>query len=143
MTRRRDLRDEIDELFADLWQVSRIGGLRRGFRPALDCYRTDDPETFTVVVDIAGIDPDAVNVTTAEHALVISGERRRDECGGRTYQHMEVEYGPFQRIVHLPDDADPAAAEARYDQGLLTIVIPIAKPVPRVRPVPIEVRRQA
>ena len=143
MTRRRDLRDEIDELFADLWQVSRIGGLRRGFRPALDCYRTDDPETFTVVVDIAGIDPDAVNVTTAEQALVISGERRRDECGGRTYQHMEVEYGPFQRVVQLPDDADPAGAEARYDQGLLTIVIPIAKPAPRVRPVPIEVRREA
>jgi len=142
MTRRRDLRDEIDELFADLWQVSRIGGLRRGFRPALDCYRTDDPETFTVVVDIAGIDPDAVNVTTAEQALVISGERRRDECGGRTYQHMEVEYGPFQRVVQLPDDADPAGAEARYDQGLLTIVIPIAKPAPRVRPVPIEVRRE-
>src|ERR671925_334411 len=83
MTRRRDLRDEIDDLFADLWQVSRIGGLRRGFRPPLDCFRTDDPDTFTVVVDIAGIDPEAVNVTTADRSLVISGERRRDEGGGR------------------------------------------------------------
>jgi HSP20 family protein len=143
MTRRRDLRDEIDELFADLWQVSRLGGLRRGFRPQLDCFRTHDPESFTVVVDIAGVDPDRVNVTTAEHALVISGERRREDCGGRSYQQMEIDYGPFQRVVQLPDDADPAGAEARYDRGLLRIVIPIEQAAPRESPVPIEVRREA
>jgi HSP20 family protein len=143
MTRRRDLRDEIDELFADLWQVSRLGGVRRGFRPQLDCFRTHDPETFTVIVDIAGVDPDGVSGTTAEHALVIAGERRREDCGGRSYQQMEIEYGPFQRVVQLPDDADPAAAAATYDRGLLRIVIPIAKVVPRESPVPIEVRRDA
>ncbi len=143
MRARRDLRDEIDELFADLWQVSRLGGLRRGFRPQLDCFRTEDPATFTVLVDIAGIDPEQVRVTTSDRALVISGERHRDECGRRTYQQMEVEYGPFQRVIQLPDDADPATAEATYDKGLLRIVMPIAKPAPRVRPVPIHVRRQA
>jgi HSP20 family protein len=142
MRRRRDLRDEIDELFADLWQVSHIGGLRRGFRPQLDCFQTEDPATFTVVVDIAGIDPERVRVTTSDRALVISGERRRDESGGRTYQQMEVEYGPFQRVIQLPEDADPANAEATYDKGLLRIVMPIAKPAPRERPVPIRVRRQ-
>jgi HSP20 family protein len=143
MRRRRDLRDEIDELFADLWQVSHIGGLRRGFRPQLDCFQTEDPATFTVVVDIAGIDPEGVRVTTSDRALVISGERRRDESGGRTYQQMEVEYGPFQRVIQLPEDADPANAEATYDKGLLRIVMPITKPAPQVRPVPIRVRRQA
>jgi HSP20 family protein len=142
MRRRRDLRDEIDELFADLWQVSHIGGLRRGFRPQLDCFQTEDPATFTVVVDIAGIDPERVRVTTSDRSLVISGERRRDESGGRTYQQMEVEYGPFQRVIQLPEDADPANAEATYDKGLLRIVMPIAKPAPRERPVPIRVRRQ-
>lgn len=143
MRRRRDLKDEIDELFADLWQVSHIGGLRRGFRPQLDCFQTEDPATFTVVVDIAGIEPERVRVTTSDRALVISGERRRDESGGRTYQQMEVEYGPFQRVIQLPEDADPANAEATYDKGLLRIVMPIAKPATRVRPVPIRVRRQA
>ncbi|HEX7254690.1 MAG TPA: Hsp20/alpha crystallin family protein [Gaiellaceae bacterium] len=143
MPRRRDLREEIDELFADLWQVSRLGGLRRGFRPQLDCFRTEDPATFTVIVDIAGVDPESVNVTTAEQALVISGERSRADCEGRTYQQMEIEYGPFQRVIQLPDDVDPAHAEATYDKGLLRIVIPIAKPAPRVRPVPIQVRRDA
>lgn len=143
MPRKRDLRDEIDELFADLWHVSRLGGLRRGFRPQLDCFRTEDPATFTVIVDISGVDPERVHVTTADGSLVIAGERRRDDCEGRSYQQMEIEYGPFQRVVQLPDDADPAAAEATYDKGLLSIVIPIAKPAPRVKPVPIQVRRDA
>jgi HSP20 family protein len=143
MPRRRDLREEIDELFADLWQVSRLGGLRRGFRPQLDCFLTEEPATFTVVVDIAGIDPERVHVTTSDRALVISGERHREECAGRTYQQMEVEYGPFQRVIQLPENADPGGAEATYDKGLLRIVIPIAKPAARVRPVPIQVREDA
>jgi HSP20 family protein len=141
MPRRRDLRDEIDELFADLWQVSRLGGLRRGFRPQLDCFQTEDPPTFTVIVDISGVDPQSVNVTSAEGSLVISGERRRADCGGRTYQQMEIEYGSFQRVIQLPENADAGAAEATYEQGLLRIVIPIAKPAPKAQPVPIQVRR--
>ena len=141
MHRRRDLKDEIDELFADLWQVSRLSGMRRAFRPPLDCYRTDDPKAFTVLVDISGVDPDSVRVTTADHVLLIAGERKRDDCGGRSYQHMEIEYGPFERAVQLPDDTDPAAAEATYERGLLRIVIPIATQPSRVGPVPIEVRR--
>jgi HSP20 family protein len=140
MPRRKDLRDEIDELFADLWQVSRLSGLRHGFRPQLDCFRTDDPPSYTVVVDIAGVDPRDVNVTAAERTLKISGERRREAREGSVYQHMEIEYGPFERVVHLPEEVDLAGAEARYERGLLAIVIPVApKPAGRRR-VPVEIR---
>ncbi len=141
---RRDidrLQGEIEELFADLWQVSRLSGARRGFRPALDCFTTEDPTTFTVVMDIAGVDTDRLRVTTADGALIVAGERRRDHCGGRSYQHMEIEYGPFQRIVQLPEDANPAGAEAAYEDGLLRIVIPIVKRPRRIGPVPIDIRR--
>lgn len=141
MARRKDLREEIDELFADLWQVSRLGGPRRGFRPQLDCFLTEDPAAFTVIVDIAGVDPERVSVSTAEGALVISGERGRADCRGGTYQQMEIEYGPFQRVVQLPRDADASQAEATYEKGLLRIVIPIARQEARPRPVPIQVRR--
>jgi HSP20 family protein len=94
-----------------------------------------------VIVDIAGIDPERVSVSTAEGALVISGERGRADCSGGTYQQMEIEYGAFQRIVQLPRDADASRAEATYEKGLLRIVIPIARPEARPRPVPIQVRR--
>ena len=56
---RRDVErlQEIEELFADLWQVPRFAGLRHGFRPAVDCFVTDDPHQLNVVVELAGIDP--------------------------------------------------------------------------------------
>jgi HSP20 family protein len=140
MGRRKHLRDEIDELFADLWQVSRLSGLRHGFRPQLDCFRSEEPPAFTVVMDIAGIDPDQVHVTAAERTLTISGERRRAACEGRVYQQMEIEYGPFERLVHLPEDVDLTQAEARYDRGLLMIVVPVAAKEPATQRVPIEIR---
>jgi HSP20 family protein len=140
MGRRRYLKDEIDELFADLWQVSRLSGLRHGFRPQLDCFRTDDPPSYTIVVDIAGVDPREVNVTTAEQTLTISGERRREAREGSVYQHMEIEYGPFERVVHLPEEVDLSQAEAGYERGLLVIVIPVARKPAARRRVPIEIR---
>jgi HSP20 family protein len=143
MGKRRDLRDEIDELFGDLWQISRMSGRRRGFRPQVDAFRTDDPPMFTVLVEIAGIDPDQVNVTATEGSLVISGERRRQRCEGPVFQQIEIEYGPFERLVHLPEEVDLSQAEARYERGLLTIAIPIAAKQTAPQPVPIEIRRQA
>jgi HSP20 family protein len=145
MGKRRDLIDEIDELFADLWQVSRFSGLRGSFRPELDCFRTEDPPTFTVLVDIAGIDPEQVHVTASDGTLVVAGEREREPCEpvGRVYQQMEIEYGPFERAVRLPEDADISQAHARYDRGLLTIVVPIATRVTEPQDVPIEIRRSS
>jgi HSP20 family protein len=140
---RRYLKDEIDELFADLWQVSRLSGLRRGFRPQVDSFRNEDPPSYTVLVDISGIDPEQVKVTAADGALFIAGERPREICEGRVYHQIEIEHGPFERIVRLPDDADLTQAEARYERGLLRIEVPVAAREPAPLPVLIEIRRQA
>jgi HSP20 family protein len=141
MVRHRDLRDEIDELFGDLWQLSRLSGRRRAFRPPVDSFRSDDPPVFTVVVELAGVDPDRVSVSAAQGALVISGERRREPCEGRVYQQIEIEHGPFERVVRLPEDVDLSQADARYERGLLTIAMPIATREELLQPVPIEIRR--
>jgi HSP20 family protein len=134
--------EEIEQLFADLWQVFPFSGLRRGFRPQVDCLRSDDPPTVTVVVEVAGIDPEHVHVIAHGRELVIAGERVRPRATGAVYQQMEIDYGAFERHVTLPDDVDTAAAEASYDRGLLTITLPIATTPAREVKVPIEVRRQ-
>lgn len=140
---RKHLKDEIDELFADLWQVSRLSGMRRGFRPQVDSFHSEDPPSYTVLVDIAGINPEQVKVTAADGALFIAGERPREVCEGRVYHQIEIEYGPFERIVHLPEDADLTRAEARYERGLLRIEVPVALREAAAQPVSIEIRRTA
>src|SRR3954470_11728333 len=126
---RRDvdkLHEEIEELFADLWQVPRFLG-QRGFRPNVDSYHTDEPHELTVVVELPGVDPASIKVVVSERTLVLSGERARRKVDGSVYQQMEIEYGPFQRQVRLPEDVDPAQARAEYERGILRITLPVAE----------------
>jgi HSP20 family protein len=132
---RRDIQhaaEEIEELFADLWQVFPFSrGARRGFRPQVDVLHGDDPDVLTVLVELPGVDPDDVKLIAAPRALVIAGERRRPtNCGH--YEQLEIEYGPFQRKVVLSRDVDTERATATYERGILRVVLPVApKPAPR------------
>jgi len=134
------LTQEVHELFEELWRIPRFAGPRRGFRPAIDVFLTEDPRELTVVVDVAGIDPRCVKVDAGERHLVIAGERRRPRVEGQVFQHAEIEYGPFERHVALAEPVDPEAARATYEQGLLTIVLPVATRWAGAVKVPIEVR---
>ena len=143
MTRRDvdKLQEEIEELFADLWQVPRFSGLRHGFRPNLDCFHTDEPHALTVVVELPGVAPESVRVVVGERVLAIAGERTRPKLPGRVYQQMEIEYGAFERQVRLVEDVDPERARARFDQGVLTIELPVVEQPPAIGRVAIEVER--
>jgi HSP20 family protein len=133
------LQREIEELFSDLWQVPRFTGHRRGFRPAVDVYRSEEPAELRVIVELAGVEPEAIQLVTSGRTLVIAGERPRAARPG-TYQQMEIEYGRFQRTLQLPADVDTAAASAVYEHGVLAIVLPVATGPPSPKEVPIEVR---
>jgi HSP20 family protein len=131
------LQGEIQELIDELWQVPRFSGLRRGFRPQVDVVRVEDPAGFRVVVEIPGIDPEAVRLYADATTLVVTGERTR-HCEGR-YFHMEIEYGPFQRRIQFTEQVDPARATADYRRGLLTIALPLAERAPTQERVVIQV----
>ena len=135
MEKRRDFEDaaqEIEQLFADLWEVFPFSrSLRRGYRPQVDVFRTEDPPTLIVQVELPGVDPDDVRLVATAQALLIAGERRRPkDCGH--YQQMEIDYGPFQRQITLSDDIDPENATATYERGILSVRLPVApRPTPR------------
>jgi len=121
------LRLEMEELFNDLWQVPRFTRHQSGFRPQVDCYRTERPAAFHVIVELAGVDPAKIQVFTDEGTLIIAGERRRPRCTGRVYQQMEIDYGRVTRQVVLGADVDVESSKATYKRGVLTIVLPLAK----------------
>lgn len=141
MTPRKDLdrlKTEMEELFADLCH-HRVAPQRAGFRPRVDAYRTTDPPAVHVVVELAGVDPAEVELAVADGVLVVSGHRRRPAVNAGRYEHIEIDYGPFERRIALGDDLDPDAAEAHYEHGLLTIVLPLARRA--VAPVRFQVTR--
>jgi HSP20 family protein len=129
MTPRRDLdrlKTEMEELFADLCH-HRIAPQRAGFRPRVDAYRTEDPPVVHVVVELPGVDPSEVELAVVDGVLVVSGHRRRPAVKAGRYEHIELDYGPFERRIALGDDLDAGEAEAAYDHGLLTITLPLAQ----------------
>jgi HSP20 family protein len=133
--KRRDFEhaaEEIEQLFADLWQVFPFSrSLRRGYRPQVDVYRSDDPPALTVQIELPGVDPDDVQLVASPQALLIAGERRRPKNCGH-YQQMEIDFGPFQRQITLAEDIDPENASATYERGILTVRLPVApQPTPR------------
>jgi HSP20 family protein len=127
MDKRRDLEhaaEEIEQLFADLWQVFPFSrSARRGFRPQIDCFRTE--REVIVVAELPGVDPDTIQVVAGARGLLIAGERRRPQEGGH-YRQMEIDYGPFQRQVTWDEETDPERATAAYERGMLQITLPLA-----------------
>lgn len=134
------LTEEVHELFEELWRIPRFAGLRRGFRPPVDVFLTEEPRELTVVLDLAGVNPDCVKVGATERHLLISGERVRPRVEGQVFQQAEVEYGSFERQIALAEPVDPSGARATYDNGFLTIVLPITTRSAGPVKVPIDVR---
>ena len=143
MTSQRDLfagfermRREMDELFGDVFERRR--GLHgRGFSPRVDVYYTDNPPRAVVKVDLAAVDPGDVALEIRGRQLLIAGERRPTEAGGRLYQQIEIEHGPFRRVVELGADVVANEASASYTDGVLQVEIPLAEPDQSARRVPI------
>jgi HSP20 family protein len=130
VARRRDierLQSEVEELFADLWQLPHFLAGTRGFRPPVDCYRSPTNSEFVVLVELAGVEPAKLTLAVEGRELVIAGERRREREQGRVYQLMEIEDGPFERRIPLASDVDAAGAQARYERGVLSVVFPLAR----------------
>jgi HSP20 family protein len=92
-----------------------------------------------VKVDLAAVDPADVALEIRGRQLVIAGERRpaEAEAGGRLYQQIEIEHGPFRRVVELGADVVADKASASYVDGVLQVEIPLAEPDQSSRRVPI------
>jgi HSP20 family protein len=126
------LHDELEELFAELWHGPRFADAKRGFRPHVDIFRTDDPPELTIVAELAGVDPGAVEIVLLDQTLTIAGRRIRPHPRRRpSYHQLEIEDGRFERRLSLPEAVEPDGARATYERGLLTVVLPIVERPPR------------
>ena len=131
------MRREIDELFGDVFERSGFGP-GRAFTPEVDVYYCGQPPRAIVKAELAGVDVYEVSLEIQGRQLIIAGERRAQEAGGRLYQQIEIANGPFKRVVELSAEVDAERASATYDDGVLRIDIPLAQPEETTRRIPIE-----
>jgi HSP20 family protein len=135
------MRREMDELFGDVFDRTGLAPRRRGgFSPAVDVFferaHPPDPPRAVVHAELAGIDIDEIGLEIEGRELVIAGHRRPPgETEGRVYQQLEIDFGPFRRVIPLGADVVADQARATYRDGILRVELPLVQPDKRQVPI--------
>jgi HSP20 family protein len=136
------MRREMDELFGDVFERTGLAPRRRGgFSPRVDLFYEGEPPRAVVQAELAGIDPDELSLEIEGRQLILAGHRRPAEAEGRVYQQLEIDFGPFRRVIALGADVVADEARATYRDGMLRIELPLVRPDTQSHSVPIEVER--
>ena len=122
------MRREMDELFGDVFERTGLARRRSGFCPAVDVAYTSEPPRAIVTAELAGVDAGGLDLEIQGRKLILSGTRHPhpEEIEGDVYQQVEIERGPFRRVIELAADVVPEAAKANYEDGLLRVELPLA-----------------
>jgi HSP20 family protein len=94
--------------------------------PNTDVYETDSG--LVVKVELAGMRSEHLEITVEGSRLRISGNRP-DGCRSAkaSFLVMEINYGPFEVVLELPEGYDLSLAKAAYLNGFLRIDVPVAQ----------------
>ncbi|RJO61926.1 Hsp20/alpha crystallin family protein [candidate division WS5 bacterium] len=74
---------------------------------------------------LPNIDPKSLNITVEDSYIRIAGHREETkEEEKKNYYYKEIQRGSFERTVRLPVPVKKEKADAKYEDGMLTITIP-------------------
>jgi HSP20 family protein len=95
--------------------------------PPVDVFQTETD--VVVIMEIAGIPEEEVELAVDGRTLTITGERKPLPASPRRrYSQMEIANGPFRRQLLLPSEVNAEAATANYKNGILEITLPMTRP---------------
>jgi HSP20 family protein len=133
------MRREMDELFGDVFERTGLGRKRVGFSPAVDVIYASDPPRAIVTAELAGIDVEDLEIELKGSQLILAGHRKPAAADGEVFQQVEIEHGPFRRVVELAGEVVAEGAKAQYHDGILRIELAVVQTESRSRTVPIEI----
>lgn len=111
-----------DELINDRF-FSQENTTSKSFVPQVDISESE--LAFELSLSIPGISKEDLIIDLKEGNLTISGERKfSEESKEKKFHSIQTGYGSFKRSFQLPDNIDAENVEAKYENGLLNVVIP-------------------
>jgi HSP20 family protein len=106
-----------------LRMMPKAHGVRCGehlWNPAADVYRTRDG--WFVKMELAGVEPDELEVVVAGDTLRVAGTRRDERLTEAvSYHQLEITYSRFERTIRFPCPIEGAHLVRRYKDGLLLL----------------------
>jgi len=100
----------------------RTGETQQLWAPRLEAFAKDGD--LVLHYDLPGAGLEDVDITLDGNVLTISGERKVLTEEGVNYYLNELPYGAFRRSVSVPEGVDADAIKARFENGVLEVVLP-------------------
>ena len=93
-----------------------------GWSPNTDIFETESE--LIIRIEIAGVDKNRIDVTLKGTTLSICGYRHDQRRSKQVHFHQaEINYGPFEKVIILPDSLQNKNIDAKYREGFLEIII--------------------
>jgi HSP20 family protein len=106
-----------------------MGSMSPGRSPRwmpLDLYRAGDH--YVVNIDLPGVDPGSIDLDVDGNTLSIKAERTlQADDGEAQWLTQERPAGSFMRQLTLGEGLDVAGIHASYENGVLTLTIPVSE----------------
>jgi len=121
------IQDEMERFFGKpLFRESRWEDV--DWIPFIDIYESEN-QVF-VNVELPGMSSEEVDISIEDNVLTISGERKYpDKMSDENCRRRERRYGTFKRKIPLSDRIDQNNIQAKFNKGVLHIVLAIKEEV--------------
>ena len=117
---------DIDRLTEQMLGVP-VGSARAPRFMPMDLYRSGDH--YVLHADLPGVDPGSVDVSVDHGTLTLRAERSGGTDDSVQWLTNERFTGSYMRQLSLGDGVDPDRIAATYENGVLTVTIPLAEKV--------------
>ena len=104
----------------------------------MDLYKVDDH--YVLTADLPGVDPGSVDVSVDNGTLTLTAHRSARSADSVQWLTGERFFGTYRRQLSLGEGIDTTRITATYENGVLTVTIPLAE---RAKPRRIEVSHAA
>ena len=119
----------VDDLFDDLMKGFFVRPVRYAGGEAPVQIKMDvkeDDKSYTVHAEMPGVNKEDIHVNVEGNMVTISAEVKKEteQKEGEKVIHSERYYGKVSRGLSLGQDVDEANAKAKFDNGVLELVLP-------------------
>jgi len=123
-----NLQQDLDTMFQEFFQhePGLASARESGWVPAVDVV--EDKDGYRLVAELPGVNKEDVKISLTEGLLTIRGEKKTETKRDTDNWHrVERSYGSFERSFRLGGQVDASKVKARYDNGVLTVLVPKAE----------------
>jgi HSP20 family protein len=109
---------DFDRVFEQAW-----GQARQASVP-MDAFRHGDQ--IVIHLDLPGVDASSIDLSVERNVVTVTAERSWQSVEGDHVIAAERRHGTFTRQLFLGDGLDTEKIAATYENGVLTVTIPVA-----------------